>query len=85
MINKKAIGRPNKVNYTVMSKLEDALKHGASVTEACTYAGISRDTFYRHYRSKQVFTEKMNTARANYLYITKLEVHLPEFNFLTEI
>lgn len=85
MINKKAIGRPNKVNYTVMSKLEDALQHGASVSEACTYTCISRDTFYRHYRSKKIFTEKMKTARANYSYVTNLEVHLPEFNSLTEI
>lgn len=65
MTNKKAIGRPNKVNYTVMSKLEDALRYGASISEACTYAGISRDTFYRHYRTEQIFAEKMKTARTN--------------------
>lgn len=82
MANIKAIGRPEKVNYTVMSKLEDALQHGASVSEACTYAGISRDTFYRHYRSKKVFTEKMSTARANHLYLSKLEVHMPNLNII---
>ncbi len=80
MINKKAVGRPNKVNYTVMSKLEDALQHGASVSEACNHSGISRDTFYRHYRSKKVFTEKMNTARANYLYLSKLGANMPNLN-----
>lgn len=80
MINKNAIGRPQKVNYTVMSKLEDALHHGASVSEACTHAGISRDTFYRHYRSKKVFTEKMNTARANHSYITKLVASMPSLD-----
>ncbi len=72
MTNKKTIGRPAKVNYTVMSKLEDALRSGASVTEACEYAGISRDTFYRHYRNEQVFTEKMKTARTNLLYLSSL-------------
>lgn len=65
MTNKKAIGRPNKVNYTVMSKLEDALRYGASISEACAYAGISRDTFYRHFRTEQIFAEKMKTARTN--------------------
>lgn len=65
MINKKAIGRPNKVNYTVMSKLEDALRYGASISEACTYAGISRDTFYRYFRTEQIFAEKMKAARTN--------------------
>ena len=70
MTNKKAIGRPNKVNYTVMSKLEDALRYGASITEACTYAGISRDTFYRHFRTEQIFAEKMKTARTTNLYLS---------------
>lgn len=67
MTNKKAIGRPNKVNYTVMSKLEDALRYGASISEACTHAGISRDTFYRHFRTETVFAQKMKTARTNNL------------------
>lgn len=70
MTNKKAIGRPNKVNYTVMSKLEDALRYGASVSEACAYAGISRDTFYRHFRNEKVFSQKMKTARTNLLYLS---------------
>ena len=72
MTNKKANGRPPKVNYTVMSKLEDALEHGASITEACTFAGISRDTFYRHFRTEKVFTDKMKTARINHLYLSRL-------------
>jgi ACT domain-containing protein len=70
MTNKQAIGRPNKVNYTVMSKLEDALGNGASVTEACQYAGISRDTFYRHFRTEQIFADKMKTARTTNLYLS---------------
>jgi AcrR family transcriptional regulator len=68
MTHKNAIGRPNKVNYTVMSKLEDALRYGASVSEACAYAGISRDTFYRHFRNEKVFSQKIKTARTNLLY-----------------
>lgn len=80
MTNKKAIGRPVKVNYTVMSKLEDALSNGASVTEACAYAGISRDTFYRHYRNEKIFAEKMKTARTKSLYPLRLEIRMPSLN-----
>lgn len=72
MTNKQAIGRPQKVNYTIMSRLEDALRSGASITEACAYAGISRDTFYRHFRTRQVFTNKMKLARTNHLYLSGL-------------
>lgn len=72
MTNNKAVGRPQKVNYTVMSKLEDALNNGASVTEACQYAGISRDTFYRYFRTQKVFTDKMKLARTNHLYLSGL-------------
>ncbi len=72
MVNKKAIGRPAKVNYTVMSRLEDALRYGATVSEACNYAGISRDTFYRHFRNEKVFSQKMKTARINLLYLSNL-------------
>lgn len=73
MTNKKAIGRPNKVNYTVMSKLEDSLRSGASISEACEYAGISRDTFYRHFRNEKIFANKVNAARINHLYLSKLD------------
>lgn len=72
MTRKKSIGRPSKVNYTVMSKLEDALKNGANVTEACQYAGISRDTFYRHFRNEKVFADKMKAACTNLVCLSTL-------------
>lgn len=62
---KRAVGRPLKVNYKVMSKLADALQHSANVSDACRYAGISRETYYRYMNSEPVFAEKMNTAKAN--------------------
>ena len=63
MRKKNAIGRPSVVNYTVMIKLADAIQHCASISDACRYAGISRDTFYRHYDKGSVFAEKINTAK----------------------
>lgn len=74
MVNKKPIGRPQKVNYQIMSKLEDSLQYGASVSEACYYAGISRDTFYRYFREDTVFAEKMELARNKLLKIAKSNV-----------
>lgn len=58
-------GRPPKVNYKVIIKLADAIQHNASVTEACRFAGISRDSYYRHLHNNEVFAEKMATAKAN--------------------
>lgn len=60
---KKNIGRPPKVNYKVMAKLEDALKNGANVTQACSYASVSRDTYYRYLNNENVFAERMAAAR----------------------
>jgi len=65
MLIKSAVGRPSKVNYKIIIKLSDALQHSASVSDACKYAGISRDTYYRHFNNESVFAEKMNDAKAN--------------------
>lgn len=65
MAIKKAVGRPSKVDYRIIIKLADAIQHNASVTEACRHARISRDTFYRHLNSEEVFAEKMITAKNN--------------------
>lgn len=64
MRTKKSRGRPLKVDYKIIVKLADSIQHNASVTEACRYAGISRDTFYRHL-NQPVFAEKMATAKNN--------------------
>ncbi len=61
----KAVGRPPKVNYKIIIKLADAIQHNANVTDACRYAGISRDTFYRYLNNEEVFAEKMATAKDN--------------------
>jgi ACT domain-containing protein len=64
MTAKKAIGRPLKVDYKIIIKLADAIQHNSNITDACRYAGISRDTFYRH-MDNEVFAEKMTTAKSN--------------------
>ncbi len=57
-------GRPTKMTVEVVSKLDDAFMFGATVTEACYLSGISRETFYQHYRSDQEFSDKMERARS---------------------
>lgn len=64
MTTHKAVGRPPKVNYKIIIKLADAIQHNSNITDACRYAGISRDTYYRHLRNK-VFAEKMAIAKDN--------------------
>jgi ACT domain-containing protein len=61
---RRAVGRPSKVTWTVIVKLADSLQHNTTVTEACRYAGISRDTYYRHL-SNEIFAIKMQTAMRN--------------------
>lgn len=64
MIAKKPVGRPSKVNMRIIIKLADAIQYNATITDACRYAGISRDTYYRHL-SNDVFAERMAVAKHN--------------------
>lgn len=62
---KNALGRPPKVNYKIIIKLADSIQHNATITEACRYAGISRDTYYRYLHNEPVFAKEMATAKNN--------------------
>lgn len=62
---KKAVGRPQKVDYKIMIRLADSIQHNSTITEACRYTGISRDTFYRYMKKQSVFAEKMAAAKEN--------------------
>ena len=62
---KKAVGRPQKVDYKIMIRLADSIQHNSTITEACRYTGISRDTFYRYMKKQPVFAEKMIAAKEN--------------------
>jgi hypothetical protein len=62
---KKAVGRPNKVDYRIIIKLADAIQHNASVSEGCAFVGISRQLYYFYFNNNPVFREKMMTAKNN--------------------
>ncbi len=59
---KKAIGRPPKVSYKTIFRLVDAIQHNSTISEACHYAGISRNTYYS-YLDNEVFAEKIAKAK----------------------
>lgn len=59
----KAIGRPPKVTYTTMLRLEDALQHNSTISEACSWVGISRTTFFYYMRNNEVFRDRMMAAK----------------------
>lgn len=56
-------GRPTIVTDVVVKKLEHALRKGASIKEACNYAGISRQVFYYHMHVDAGFFDTMCIAR----------------------
>ena len=58
-----------------ITKLADALQHNHNITDACRYAGISRQTYYHHLNSETVFAETMATAKDSQTKVL--------FNFMT--
>lgn len=70
-MSQKPVGRPNKITDDIVSKLENALKHGATVSEACSVSGVSRETFYKRLREDKEFSDKMERARSWLLTIAK--------------
>ena len=47
----------------VVRKLIEAAKLDVSVEEACLYAGISKDTYYRKLKEDDEFSDEMERAR----------------------
>ena len=66
------VGRPTIINETVVKILEDALKVGSTVTQACHIAQISRQVFYNHLEENVEFFYRMNTSRS-YLQLKALK------------
>lgn len=62
-MNSNPVGRPPKVNHETLRILYQSLFFGGNVSTACKTAGISRDTFYRYYDSKQDFLAQLNTTK----------------------
>lgn len=57
------MARPTIVTEDVVAKLEEAFKIGATPTEACNYANISRDAYYDRLKKDQTFSDRMDSAK----------------------
>lgn len=72
-------GRPTAITSEVVRKLTEAFKLDMTVEEACTYANISKDTYYRKCKSDKGFSDEMErarqfaTAKARRIVIEKME------------
>lgn len=56
-------GRPTLKTEQLVSKLEEIFKIGGNIEEAVSYAGISRETYYRWLRDDESFVTKMEAAQ----------------------
>lgn len=57
-------GRPTKKHAETVTKLLAAFSMGYNVTEACIYADIARETFYRWLKNDPKFSDKIAAAKA---------------------
>lgn len=62
MTYKKDVGRPTKMTIRRMDRIADALRNNYSVTDSGAWAGISKDTYYRHMRNNEIFSNNMKSA-----------------------
>lgn len=58
-MSENAVGRPSVFTSDIISKLEQAFALGANDTEACSYAGISRQSYYKQLKIDIEFADKI--------------------------
>lgn len=61
--NKPGAGRPTKKDAEVVGKLIAGFNNGFNDSEACSYAGIARDTFYSWRKNDKQFSDKIAVAQ----------------------
>lgn len=58
-------GRPAVVTPLVVGKLEMAFAKGMNKTEACRFAGISRDALYEYIKAHPEFTDRIEVLQSH--------------------
>lgn len=61
----KKVGRPAKVNDSVVAKLETAFAMGCTDVEACLFAGISKDALYNYIKRNPPFADRKEALKRN--------------------
>ena len=56
--------RPSKMDEATVKLLEDIFKIDWTVSEACSYAWISRETYYNREKADKRFLDRMDKAKA---------------------
>ena len=59
----KKVGRPTKLTEDMVTKLENIFKIGGTIDEACSYAGIAKESYYRYMEANPDFVTRMTAAR----------------------
>lgn len=57
------IGRPTKLNDTIVQKLKDAFKLWCSIKEACCYAEISTSTYHEWISKNKEFSDEIELSK----------------------
>lgn len=65
MAKKSLAGRKTKLTKEVVKKLEEAFAIDATVTEACFYANISRETYYNWIEKHKALSDRFTALRNN--------------------
>lgn len=76
-IRVKKVGRPlfdGKDVMEVVAKLQWAFSIGAQVIEACSYADISKDSFYRYCKSHPEFRNRIEGLQTNPTFLARLAI-----------
>lgn len=59
----KSVGRPPVVTQEVVNKLEEVFAIDGSISEACFYAGISRQTYYEWLKLNPEYSDRFEALR----------------------
>lgn len=63
MADTNPVGRPTKMTPETVTKLEQAFAIDCSVEEACSYADISRNTFYEWLKRNPEYQDRIDELR----------------------
>lgn len=69
------MARPSKRTPELVSKLEYAFSIGATVKEACLYADISRDTYYKWCEGDSRFSDRMEQLQEHTIFVARESVY----------
>ena len=69
------MARPTKRTKELVGKLEYAFSIGATVTEACLYADISRDTYYEWTKADKELSDRFTELQSNPIFIARESVY----------